>query len=427
MKIIYYILLLWSTTSLLLAQTKPNSTSLLYENVTIHIGNGKTITNGKLGVKNGKIDWVADENAQPTTNYETTIDGKGQHIYPGLIAPNTRLGLEEVEAVRATRDFREVGRFNPNVRSIIAYNTDSQIIPTIRSNGILLAQIVPQGGRISGQSSVAYTEAYNWEDAAMQLDNIVHLRWPSRVRYAGWWAYKGATYRNKNYDRALQEIKVYFDAAQAYSKKETVEKKNLKFETMKALFSKKKKLFVHADDAKEMMDAIQLLKPYEVEIVIQGGADSWKIADYLAENKISVVLHNVHTLPRRDDEDIDQPFKTPALLYEKGVKFCFSMEGSWQVRNLPFQAGQAVGYGLPKETAISAITLTTAQILGIDQKVGSLEKGKDATFIVSEGDVLDMRTSVITNAYIVGKEVDLSNKQKALYKKYNKKYNLEDE
>ena len=426
MKTIYCIIFLLCYVALLPAQTTANPTSFLYENVTIHIGNGQTIAKGKIGVRDGKIDWVAVSETKPTATYDKTIDGKGQHIYPGLIAPNTRLGLEEVEAVRSTRDFREVGLFNPNVRSIIAYNTDSQIIPTIRSNGVLLAQIVPQGGRISGQSSVAYTEAYNWEDAAVQLDNVVHLRWPSRIRYAGWWAYIGATYRNKNYDRALQEMKVYFDAAKAYAQKETVEKKNLKFETMKALFSKDKKLFIHADDAKEMMDAVKLLESYGVDIVIQGGADSWKIADFLAEKKIPVVLHNVHSLPRRDDEDIDQPYRTPALLHAKGVKFCFSMEGSWQVRNLPFQAGQAVGYGLPKEVALSAITLTTAEILGINKQLGSLEKGKEATFIISEGDVLDMRTSVITEAYIAGKKVDLGNKQKALYEKYNKKYDLEE-
>lgn len=427
MKTIPYIIitLCWLIATTVLAQPKAANTSFLYTNVTIHIGNGQVIENGMLGIRNGKIDLV-QATAATTKKYDKTIDGKGKHVYPGLIAPNTRLGLEEVEAVRSTRDFVEVGRFNPNVRSIIAYNTDSKIIPTVRSNGILMAQIVPQGGRISGLSSVTYTEADNWEDATLVADGGIHLHWPTRVRYAGWWAQKGATYsNNKNYDKALREIKVYFDAAQAYAQKETIETKNLKFEAMKELFAKSKKLYVHADDAKTIMDAVKLLAPYNVQIVIQGGADSWKIADFLVENKVEVILHNVHSLPRRDDEDIDQPFRTPAILHAKGVKFCLSMEGSWQVRNLPFQAGQSVAYGLSKEAALSAITLHTAQILGIADRVGSLEVDKEATFIVSEGDVLDMRTSIITEAYMMGRVVDLGNKQKELYKKYNKKYNLD--
>jgi len=423
--ILILIISLWSTQALWAQTKKPNS--FLYANVTIHVGNGDVIENGMIGIRKGKIDLVESMEAKVGVNYDLTIDGKGRHIYPGLIAPNTRLGLEEIEAVRATRDYREVGRFNPNIRSIIAYNTDSKIIPTVRSNGVLLAQIVPQGGRISGQSSVAYTEAYNWEDAALQLDNAVHLRWPNRVRYTGWWAQKGATYSGKNYDKHLRAVRAYFDAAKAYAQKEKVETTNLKFETMKELFAKKKKLFVHVDDAQAMMDAINLLEPYEVDIVIQGGADAWKVADFIKEKNIAVILNNVHTLPRRSDEDIDQPYKTPAILQKKGILFAMGMQGSWNVRNLAFQAGQAVNYGLDKEAALASITLSTAKILGIDDRVGSLEKGKDATFIISKGDVLDMRTSVITDAFIEGNKVNLNDKQKSLYNKYMKRYGLDEE
>ena len=284
----------------------------MYANVTIHIGNGEVIEKGMIGVRNGKIELVESIETQVDgSKYDLTIDGKGKHVYPSLIAPNTRLGLEEVEAVRSTRDFREVGRFNPNIRSIIAYNTDSQVIPTVRSNGILIAQIVPQGGRVPGQSSVAYTEAFNWEDAALKMDNGMHLRWPGRLQYSGWWAQKGATLANKNYQMHRKAVKMYFDAAQAYAQKESVEKKNLKFESMKGLFDKSKKLYIHTNDAKEIMDAVSTLKPYGIDIVLQGGADAWKVADFLKENNIAVILHNVHSLPRRDDEDIDQPFRTP--------------------------------------------------------------------------------------------------------------------
>ena len=427
MKTIYTIIIIIGLTLNLLAQNNPKS--FLYANVTIHIGNGELIENGMVGVRNGKIDFVEAMETKVIDKYDLVLDGKGKHIYPGFIAPNTRLGLEEIQAVRATLDYREVGHFNPNIRSIIAYNTDSEVIPTIRSNGVLLAQVVPEGGRISGQSSIVYTEADNWEDAAFELDNCVHLHWPSRIRYTGWWAQKGRTELDKNYNKNLQAIRVYFDVAKAYSKKEFVEQKNLKFETMKALFSKNKKLIIHAQEAKAMMDAVNLLQPYGVDIVIQGATESWKIADFLKEKNISVILYDIHQLPRREDSDIDQPFKTPALLHQKGIKFAFSLnnQGSWNVRNLMFQAGQAIGHGLDPEAAISALTLSTAEILGIEDRVGSIEPGKHATFIVSSGDALDMRSSLIMDAYINGQKVNLDDKQKALFNKYMDKYNLQKE
>lgn len=423
---ILWILIVVVVSQFSLAQNKTNS--ILFTNVTLHIGNGKVIENGMMGIKSGEIDQIAPADASAKATYEKVIDGQGQHIYPGFIAANTRLGLEEIQAVRATRDYREVGNFNPNIRSVIAYNTDSDVVPTVRSNGVLLAQIVPEGGRISGQSSIVYTSGDNWEDATLAFDNCVHLRWPSRLRYTGWWAQKGRTELNKNYDKNLEAIRVYFEAAKAYSKKKEVGSKNLKFETMKAVFDQQKKLVVHCDDAKSMMDLVNLLEKYGVKIVIQGGTDAFKITDFLKEKNIPVILNDIHQLPKNDDADIDQPFKTPALLQEKGIKFAFSLsnQGSWNVRNLPFQAGQAVAHGLDREAAIRALTLSAAEILGIDKTVGSLEVGKEATFIVSKGDVLDMRSSVVTEAFIKGKAISLEDKQKALYEKYMEKYQLND-
>lgn len=428
MKLIFSLLIVWSLSLFSVMAQKNMPKSFLYTNVTIHVGNGKVIENGKIGVAAGKINLVERMAAQSSVSYDVTIDGKGQHVYPGFIAANTRLGLEEIGAVRATVDYREVGNFNPNIRSIIAYNTDSKVVPTVRSNGVLLAQIVPEGGRISGQSSIVYTEGDNWEDATLVFDNCVHLRWPSRVRYTGWWAQRGRAEMNKNYDKGMEATRVYFDAAKAYAQKTKVEQKNLKFETMKALFNKEKKLIVHAEDAKSMMDAINLLETYGVDIVIQGGTESWKIVDFLKKKNVSVILHDVQQLPRRDDSDIDQPFKTPGVLQANGIKFAFSLNrhGSWNVRNLMFQAGQAVGHGLDQEAAVSALTLNVAEILGIADRVGSLEIGKDATFIVSKGDALDMRTSVITAAFMAGRRVDLRDKQKDLYDKYMEKYKLKD-
>lgn len=403
--------------------------SILYTNVTIHVGNGEVVSEGQIGWRDGKIDFVGPMSTRPTQRYTETIDGKGQQVYPGVIAPNTRLGLEEIAAVRATRDFREVGRFNPNIRSIIAYNTDSHVIPTLRSNGVLLAQVVPEGGYVSGQSSVVYTQGDNWEDAAMELDNCIHIRWPQRVRYTGWWAQRGRTERDLNYEKRREGIRVYLEAAEAYTKKKNIEQKNLKFEAMRGLFDGSKRLVVHVSDARSMMDVVQMLQPYGMKLILQGAEECWQIPDFLKENDVAVILTDVHRLPRREDTDIDQPYKTPALLYEKGVRFAFSQTkmGSWNARNLMFQAGQAVAYGLDKEAALSAITLNTAQILGIDDRVGSLKVGKDATLLIVQGDLLDMRQSIVSDAYLAGQKANLSDKQKELYNKYQEKYDLKKE
>ena len=397
--------------------------SFVITNATIHVGNGTVIEKGALGIKNGKISEVGPAD-KVGKGYEQTIDAKGQHLYPGFIASNTQLGLVEIEAVRATNDFREVGNFNPNVRSIIAYNTDSEIIPTIRSNVVLIAQITPQGGRMPGQSSVVHLEGDNYEEALLQTDGSVHLNWPSRYSFGGWWGEPGESSMNKNYTRDVEGIKLFFDAALAYSKTDKPENANMRFDAMKGLFAKNKKLFVHVDDAQSMYEAFELLKDYKIELVYVGASEAWKAADFLKKNNIPVILGNVHALPSHEHDDVDLPYKHPALLQAKGVKFALSLEGSWQQRNLMFQAGHAVGFGLSKEEALRSITLSAAEILGIADRVGSLEIGKDATFILSVGDALDMRTSLVTDAYIQGKQVSLRNKQKDLYDKYLQKFGI---
>jgi imidazolonepropionase-like amidohydrolase len=396
------------------------------KNVRLHIGNGKTIENGAIGVKNGKIAVVtANASELSAADYPEIIDGKGQDAYPSFIAPNTQLGLVEIEAVRSTRDFAEVGHFNPNIRSLIAYNTDSEILPTVYFNGVLVAQTVPQGGRISGQSSVVQLRASNWEDAVVAADNGVHLNFPARFHYTGWWAEPGKIQGYKGYEKDMMAIKMYFDEAKAYMSRNNSENKNLKFEVMRSVLERKKKLFLHVDEALAITEAIDLFKPYNLDIVIVGGAESYMVADLLKANNIAVIYMNVHDLPTSPDMDTDQMYKTPAMLQKAGVKFCIGLGGSWQVRNLPFVAGNAAAYGLGKNEALSAITLRTAEILGIADRLGSLEVGKDATFFLSKGDALDMRTSIVGAAYIQGKPVLLSSRQQVLYDKYMDKFGLE--
>lgn len=402
----------------------PQTQPTLITGATAHLGNGQIIENSIIAFEDGKITAIGDAGT-PIDNSKNwkTIDATGKSVYPGLIAPNTQLGLIEIGAVRATRDSRELGEYNPNVRSIIAYNTDSEVTPTVRSNGILIAQTVPQGGVISGLSSIVELDAWNWEDAAYKTDDGVHLDWPGTMKWEGSWL-EGNMRRVKNdkFDEAIQTIKQFFDQAKAYHQKSKPDPVNLKFEAMGRLFDKKSKLFVHVDDAQAITSVIPFKKQYDIDMVLVSAQGSYRVAGLLAKNEIPVILHNTQSLPQHVDDDIDQPFKTPKALSDAGVLFAIAGDGFWQQRNLPFYGGQAVAFGLPYNEAIQAMTGNTAKILGIDETVGTLETGKDATLIISKGDVLDMRTSVIEQAFIRGKAIDLDNKQKQLYRKFEQKY-----
>ncbi|SHM02152.1 Imidazolonepropionase [Chitinophaga jiangningensis] len=395
------------------AQQKP----VYLTNATIHVGNGQVISNGTIGFDKGKI--IAVGSTVSAASNATVYDLKGQHVYPGVIAPESNLGLVEFESVRATKDEREVGEINPSVRSLIAYNTDSKVINTLRSNGILLASVTPTGGIISGTSSVVQLDAWNWEDAAYKTDNALHLFLPRLVSVGS-----ASNDPLKNSLAQVESVRSFFREAKAYLAEPKHTATNLKYEAMRRLFSKEQKLFIHAELEKEMLLAIDFAKEFNVDVVIVGGADSWRITDLLKGNNIAVILTQPHSLPLMQDDDVDQPYKTAAQLQKAGVLFCLSNEGFWQQRNLGFEAGTAATYGLTKEEALSAVTLNAAKILGIDQQTGTLETGKDANIAVSTGDMLDMKSSVITQAFIQGREVNLDNKQKQLYEKYKKKYGL---
>jgi imidazolonepropionase-like amidohydrolase len=395
-------------------------------NATVHVGNGQVINNGTVVFKNGKITAVG---TTASTAGAKIIDCKGKHVYPGLILPASQLGLIEVNSVRATIDAEEIGDINPSIRSIVAYNTDSKVINTLRTNGILLANVIPDGGTISGSSSVVQLDAWNWEDAAYKTDVGIHFRMPSLLnRRGGRGGFRpGATIVDpvKTGLDKIESVKVFFREAKAYLAEGTHENTNLKFEAVKNLFNKKEKLFIHCNIVKEMLLAIDFTKEFGFDVVLVGAVDSWQIADILKQNNIAVILNQLHNLPTMVDDDIDQPFKTPAALQKAGVLFTINDDdGNSRYRNLPFNAGTAAAYGLTKEEALTAITLNAANILGIADKTGSLETGKDANIVVSEGDILDMRTNIIDNAFIQGRQIDLNNKQKQLAEKYEKKYGI---
>ncbi|MBJ2174613.1 amidohydrolase family protein [Aureibaculum sp. A20] len=429
MKIIKNIVasLLFVFTIQLTAQQTPadkQSEVITIVGATAHIGNGEIIENSVITFENGKI--TAIDNAATTNTSGKIIDAKGKHVYPGFIMPNSTLGLGEIDAVKASVDQSEIGGVIPHVRSLIAYNAESKVVESMRPNGVLLAQITPRGGRISGTSSVVQLDAWNWEDAAVKVDDGIHLNWPNsfsngRRRFGE----EPGIKPNKDYGKQVEEIKQFLVGAKTY-KLSSESTKNLPFEASLGLFDGAKKLYIHADNAREIIDAVTFSKEMGVKnVVIVGGYEANKTIDILKKHSIPVLVQRTQSLPNHNDDNYDFPYKLPKLLTDAGILVGLENSGSMErmnSRNLPFYAGQVVGQGLDKEKALQLITGNTAKILGIDKDYGTLEVGKSATLFISEGDALDMRTNQLSHAYIDGRLLSLETHQTELWKRYSNKY-----
>ncbi|MCE2681378.1 MAG: amidohydrolase family protein [Cryomorphaceae bacterium] len=421
MKFIVVFSLLFTAVNL---RAQADGKSVLLLNGYLHIGTGEVLESALVGVKNGKITLVKNSLAYTykTEEWDTIIDLQGQHIYPGFVAPNSTLGLTEIDAVRATRDYNEVGIYNPHVRSQIAFNVESKVISTVRTNGVLLTQATPRGGSISGTSSVMAMDGWNWEDATVLKDDGIHVNWPSSTQ--GNWG-EGVK-RNEQYDAQKREMTTFFDMAEAYTKLPADQQTDGRLDAMKGCFDGKKRVYFHANDIQQLLDIISFSNTYDFKYpVIIGGNDSYLVPKQLIDAGFSVMITRLHSLPEREEDAVDQPFKLPYLLQAAGVPFCLQNEGDMEAmnaRNIPFLAGTAKAYGLTEEQAVAAVSLNACKILGIDKDYGSVEEGKSATFFVSVGSAIDMRTNNVTMAIINGVFMSLDNAQKALYEKYEDKY-----
>jgi len=399
---------------------------ILILDVHAHLGTGVSIEHAAVGFSNGKIDFVGTASQVNRAQYDRVIEAGGQHLYPGFINVNSTLGLLEIDAIRATNDMAEVGSFNPNVRSIIAYNAESTIIPTATFNGVLLAQITPRGGIISGTSSVVQLDAWNWEDALIREDDGIHLNWPALTEKSGWYLAPGELKASEGGQKTITELEQFFKDAKNYCAQTATAAINLRLKAMCELFNGSKTLYIHANRAREIASAIQFAKKHGVQkMVIVGGYEALMVADMLKENKVPLILKRIYELPVIEDEAIEQPYQLPALLHAKGIKFCFDNDGAHErmmVRNIPFYAGTAVAYGLPYEQAVRALSLDAAEIIGIDKLYGSIETGKSATIFLSKGDALDVIGNQLLAAFIDGREINLKNRQQELFERYREKY-----
>ena len=401
-------------------------------NATIHtmVEGEAPIEDGYVLFEDGRITEIGrgDRAFAGTTRL---IDAQGKHVYPGMIAASTRLGLTEIGSVRAMRDYNEVGSVKPEVRAVVAVNPDSTLLPVARSNGILLVGTFPTGGLVSGQAGVIKLDGWTYEDMTANANAGVVMNWPSvRDRHRAFGG--GQPLTEEDVRERLGQIDGLFDNAEAYRDAKAADPStpiDLRLEAMLDLLpgaEAQKPLIINANDLERIQSAVTWAAGRGLRVVIQGGRDAPMLAELLKKHDVAVIVQGVHAFPRRNDSAIDAPFTLPARLDAAGVRWCLAPRNvDENVRNLPYEAAMAVAYGrdlgFDETDAMASITRDAAQILGIGEHYGTLEAGKSATLLLADGSPLEM-TTTIEAAFIDGAEVDLSNKQTVLRDRYREKY-----
>jgi len=414
----------------------PQNSALLFTDATVHSVIQGPLNNTDVLIANGRIIAVGHDllNQQTSAQHSSTpsntalmlkdaqiIDASNKHLYPGLIALDTTMGLVEVEMMRPSNDAYEVGFINPQLEAIAAFNPDSEIIPTVRVNGITHAQVVPHGEGLAGQSALLALDSWTIEDALVESNKQFHLYWPSIRRKSA-----DPDKYQKQLDDLSDKINHIYDAftdAQRYQlalNANKITKTDLRWQALTPLFKGDAQLFVHAQSQKQIEEAIALSKTYHFKLVIVGGYDAWRLADALSEVDAKVIYTQTLSLPQRKDEPIDLAFKIPSLLKQANIPFALGFSSDWNSRNLPFAAGQTVAYGLTPSQALRSITLDAANILGIDD-MGAIAPGFKANLIIATGDILDPMQAAIESIYIDGRKIDLNNRHQQLYQKYLKR------
>ena len=393
---------------------------------TIHTASGEAIPGGTILFQDGRIVAVGRRVQVPDTTL--IIEAPGKHVYPGLFDAYTDMGLVEINAVRATRDRSETGPINPNVKSWVSVNPDSEIIPVTRSNGVLLTLSTPSGGLISGKSAVLQLDGWTYEDLTLRSDVGMHVNWPNMSPVIEWHTEQSAREQIEARDRALRRLRDTFDDVRAYQKARAAEGSSQdvdsRWEAMLPVIDGDLPLIVVADGLQQIQAAVAFAEQQNVRLILYGGYDAPLCTELLKKHDVPVILRGVYRLPRRRSEPYDTPFTIAARLHEAGIKFCISGGGRFgasNVRNLPYHAATAAAFGLTRGEALKSITLYPAQILGVDNQVGSLDQGKQATLFLADGDILETPTQVEA-AFIQGRAVDLNDRHKRLWKKYQEKY-----
>lgn len=392
---------------------------------TIHPVVGDVIENGTLLLENGKITALGKDVKLPAKTEK--VDCRGRHIYPALFDAYTDLGLVEINSVRATADFREVGNLNPNVRALTAVNPDSEILPVTCSSGVLLALTAPRGVFVAGQSAVIQLDGWTPEQMSLKSDAGLMIHWPQPSTNPPPADPSDDPISGLPKDDAIKQLrKAFLDAKSYFAARQTDANypRDLRWDSLADVLAGKCPVLVHAESLEQIQSAVAFGDKFKLKLIIVGGYDAPRCADLLKPRKIPVIVSGVYRLPRRRNDDYDAPYTLCERLREAGIQFCVSASarfGATGVRNLPYHAATAAAYGLPADDALKSITLYPAQILGVDDRVGSLETGKDATLIITSGDPLETPTQ-IHGGYIQGRKLGWNDRHKRLFDKYQEKY-----
>lgn len=381
---------------------------------TIHTVSNGVIEEGTILFEAGVITEIGQWVDLPEGTEEVDVSGK--EIYPGFIDSYSRMGIYEIGAVNMTVDINEQGRINPNVRPEVGVNPESRHIGTARTAGVLTAVTTPGGGLISGQSTAMMLDGWSWEDMVLKSGTGLIVQWPS-------------TGDEEEYDEELLELRDAFDDARSYyqARKAMVDGNgsridmDTRWEAMIPVFNGYRPVVVEANELRQIQDAITWAEEEEVELVIMGGRDAHYISGHLERKDIPVIVTSVLTSPNRAWEGYDGRYSLPSKLYDAGVTFAIAGGSSAPYAfRLPWEAGASAAYGLDADQALRAVTLSPAEILGIDDRVGSLETGKDATLLITTGNPMEYSTQV-EQAYIEGRKIDMNDDHRNLYKKYREK------
>jgi imidazolonepropionase-like amidohydrolase len=405
----------------------PQRQPILIQNATVHTVSGGTLANHCVLLKDGKISEVAPAIAADPS-FET-IDASGKHLYPGLIDSYSYMGLVEIDSVNATIDNAETGSLNPNVRAAVAFNPDSEAIPVARANGVLFSLISPTGGLVSGHSALMQLDGWTWEDMTLQGDVALSTQWPRYGNPIGRGRGRAPQGDGQDSDASerLAPLHALIRETNAYVQGRVDNPRapiDLRLEAMRPIVDGKRPMMIQANTVKQIQTAVAFCNQYQIKMILFGGADALHCSSLLREANIPVVLSGIYRLPSRRDAPYDSVYALPSQLAAAGIRFSIASDGRFGasgVRNLPYHASVAVGFGLAPEAALRAITLSAAEIYGVENRIGSIQNGKDASIFLSSGDILETESQV-ERAWIQGRRVDLSSRHTDLYNKYKIKY-----
>jgi imidazolonepropionase-like amidohydrolase len=413
----------------LLTKAPPQAGPIALIGATVHPVSGPPIEDAMVSFVDGVIRDVGPRDSTPIPRGADVIDAAGLHVYPGLIGANTQMGLLEIGAVRATLDYNETGSVTPEVRAAVAVNPDTTIIPVTRSNGVLTVAVHPLGGTVPGRASIIRMDGWTVEGLTIEKDAGLVLNWPNVRPVSGWWVRTSEAEQREEIEQRLREIDGLFDQAEAYLAAREAEPEqtpmDLRWEAMRPVIEGEKRVIIRADELEQIQSAVRWAGERGLKTTILGGAHAPLCAEMLKRHDVRVIVTGTHRLPPQRDTAYDWSFTVPQQLEEAGVMWCLaSRGGSFETpheRNLPYHAATAVAYGLDADAALRAITLSAAEVLDIDDRLGSIEPGKAATLILTDANPLEITTTV-RRAWIDGREIDLGNKQTALAEKYREKY-----